>query len=52
VDYVPVWVRHPDFAVLPVASALRRGLAPAADLHESWNRTTGVVGTSPTVRPL
>ncbi len=52
VDYVPVWVRHPDFAVLPVASALRRGLAPAADLHDSWNRTTGVVGTSPTVRPL
>ena len=44
VDYVPTWVRHPDFTVVPVGSALRRGLEPAAELRASWKRTTGVIG--------
>ncbi len=52
VDYVPVWVRHPDFVVLPVHMARRKGLAPEAELKASWDRTTGVVGSSPTIRPL
>ncbi len=52
VDYVPVWVRRSDFAVLPVRRALREGLASRSDLVASWKRTTGVVGRSPTIRPL
>jgi len=47
VEYVPTWVRHPDYAVLPVGRALARGLAPAADLRASWARTVGVVGRRP-----
>ena len=44
VDYVPVWVRHPDFTVMPVGAALRRGLAPAGEMRASWRRTVAVVG--------
>jgi len=52
VDYVPVWVRHPDFAVLPVGVALRKGLASSAELQASWDRTTSVVGRGATLKPL
>ncbi|MEI7888764.1 MAG: CapA family protein [Actinomycetes bacterium] len=52
VDYVPVWVRHPDFVVLPVQQAIRNHWAAVDDLRASWARTTSVVGSSPTVRPL
>ena len=31
VVYAPTWVRHPDYRVLPVGRALRRGQADAAD---------------------
>ena len=44
VDYVPVYVRHPDFTVVPVGIALRRGEGPAGELRASWQRTLGVVG--------
>ncbi len=52
VDYVPTWVRHPDFTVLPVRPALRRGMAPADELRASWRRTVGVVGISRRHAPL
>jgi poly-gamma-glutamate synthesis protein (capsule biosynthesis protein) len=52
VEYVPTWVRHPDFTVLPVGRALRRGEAPAAALRASWARTTSVVGRGPRLRPV
>ncbi len=52
VDYVPTWVRHPDYTVLPVGRALRRGQAPAAALRASWARTVGVVGRRPGLRPV
>lgn len=39
VDYVPTWVRKPDFAVLP---ARRR--SGSATLRASWRRTVSVVG--------
>jgi poly-gamma-glutamate capsule biosynthesis protein CapA/YwtB (metallophosphatase superfamily) len=52
VDYVPTWVRHPDYTVLPVGRALRRGQAPAAELRASWARTVGVVGRRPGLRPV
>jgi poly-gamma-glutamate synthesis protein (capsule biosynthesis protein) len=44
IEYVPTWVRHPDYTVLPVGRALRRGEAPAGELRASWSRTVGVVG--------
>ncbi len=44
VDYVPTWVRHPDFTVIPVGAALRRGLQPQGELRASWNRTVRTVG--------
>jgi hypothetical protein len=44
VEYVPVWVRHPDFTVLPVGDALRSHAASAAALRASYRRTVAVVG--------
>ena len=42
ITYTPIWVRHPDFAVL---SARRTNRA-------SWNRTVAVVGRRDKVRPV
>jgi Bacterial capsule synthesis protein PGA_cap len=39
IAYVPTWVRHPDFAVVP---------APGA----SWRRTVSVVGRGRNLRPI
>jgi len=44
--YVPIWVRHPDFTVLPVGLALRHRLADLRALRQSWQRTVSVVGRS------
>ena len=44
VDYVPVWDRHPDFTIMPVGLALRRGWSPRSELRASLHRTMGVVG--------
>ena len=52
VDYVPTWVRHPDYAVLPVGVALRRRLAPTGVLRASRRRTIAVAGRAPGVRPV
>ncbi|MFN8173741.1 MAG: CapA family protein [Solirubrobacteraceae bacterium] len=52
VDYVPVYVRHPDFTVVPVAQALRRGEGPASELRASWRRTVSVVGRDRRHAPL
>jgi len=41
IRYVPIWVRHPDFAVLQAA----RGSA-------SWKRTVSVAGRRPTIGPV
>jgi Bacterial capsule synthesis protein PGA_cap len=41
VRYVPTWVRHPDYRVIPAA----RGSG-------SWNRTVAVVGRRPGIRPI
>jgi poly-gamma-glutamate capsule biosynthesis protein CapA/YwtB (metallophosphatase superfamily) len=41
VRYVPVWVRHPDYAVLPAG----RG-------STSWRRTVAIAGNRPGVRPV
>lgn len=52
VDYVPTWVRLPDYAVLPVGLALRRDLAPARVLRASRRRTISVAGRARGVRPV
>jgi Bacterial capsule synthesis protein PGA_cap len=52
VRYVPVFVSHPDFTVLPVGDALRRGEGDAAALAASYQRTVGVVGKSKRIRPV
>jgi len=41
VDYVPVWVRHPDYVVVPSRGA---GAKQAAEVRASWRRTVGVIG--------
>jgi len=52
IDYVPTWVRHPDFTVLPVGRALRRHEADRATLRASWRRTVAVVGRGAHLRPV
>jgi len=52
VTYTPTWVRHPDFTVLPVGRALRRDEADAATLRASYERTVGVAGRAPGLRPI
>jgi poly-gamma-glutamate capsule biosynthesis protein CapA/YwtB (metallophosphatase superfamily) len=51
-DYVPIWVRYPDFSVLPVGRAMRRRLAPAATLQASYRRTVAVAGRSGRTQPV
>jgi poly-gamma-glutamate synthesis protein (capsule biosynthesis protein) len=59
VDYVPIYVRRPDFVVLPVGARLRQlaragrsGSAEAAALRESRRRTIAVVRQTRWTRPL
>jgi capsule synthesis protein PGA_cap len=52
VDYVPTWVRHPDFLVVPVGDGFTRGLAPRGELAASYRRTVGVVGRDRRTAPL
>ena len=47
VNYVPTFVRHPDYTVVP---ARRSSRAPA--LRASWARTVGTVGRSSRLWPL
>lgn len=59
VDYVPIYVRRPDFVVLPVRHRLRQlrrldrsSSAEASLLRASYRRTVSVVGSSRRTRPL
>jgi len=52
VRYVPVYVRNPDYTVLPVGEALERGEGSAAELRESYKRTVSVVGRGPGIEPV
>jgi poly-gamma-glutamate synthesis protein (capsule biosynthesis protein) len=51
VRYVPVWVRQPDYTVLPVGPALDAGEADAASLRDSYTRTVSVAGRDPGIEP-
>jgi poly-gamma-glutamate synthesis protein (capsule biosynthesis protein) len=42
--YVPTWVDHLDYRVLPVGPALEAGEADPASLRASYERTVGIVG--------
>ncbi len=44
VTYLPTLDRHPDYTVLPIGEALRRGQESASVLHASYARTVSVVG--------
>ena len=52
IDYVPTWVRHPDFTVLPIKQATARGDADPETLRASYKRTVHVVGRTRFVRPI
>ncbi|MGI9556405.1 MAG: CapA family protein, partial [Solirubrobacterales bacterium] len=52
VDYVPTWVRHPDFTVLPLGRTARSGEAPRATLTASYERTVSVAGRAKDVHPV
>jgi hypothetical protein len=52
VRYVPIWVRHPDFVVLPAGFAWRTDHADAAALRASYKRTVAAAGRSPRIQPI
>ncbi|HYB47798.1 MAG TPA: CapA family protein [Streptosporangiaceae bacterium] len=52
IRYVPIWVRHPDFVVLPAGTAWRTDPADAAALRDSYERTVAVVGRGPGIEPI
>jgi len=51
VRYVPTWVQHPDYTVLPVGPALERGEADAGALRASYERTVDVAGKGNGIDP-
>jgi hypothetical protein len=51
IRYVPIWVRHPDYVVLPAGIAWRTDQADAAALRASYERTVAVVGRRASVQP-
>jgi Bacterial capsule synthesis protein PGA_cap len=52
VHYLPIWVRHPDYVVLPAGTAWRTDPADAAALRASYERTVAVAGRGPRIQPI
>jgi Bacterial capsule synthesis protein PGA_cap len=52
VGYVPVFVSQPDYTVLPVGPALKKGQGDPTLLRESYARTVSVVGRSEHIEPI
>jgi poly-gamma-glutamate synthesis protein (capsule biosynthesis protein) len=52
IRYVPIWVRHPDYVVLPAGVAWRTDRPDAALLRASYERTVAVVGRNASVEPV
>jgi hypothetical protein len=52
VHYVPIWVRHPGYVVLPAGTAWRTDPADAAALRASYERTVAVAGRGPQIQPI
>jgi poly-gamma-glutamate synthesis protein (capsule biosynthesis protein) len=52
IHYVPIWVRHPDYVVLPAGVAWHTDLADSAALRASYERTVSVVGRNRQIQPI
>jgi poly-gamma-glutamate synthesis protein (capsule biosynthesis protein) len=52
VHYVPIWIRHPDFTVLPIGLGLRSDPGNAGELRASYARTVAVAGHTADVQPV
>ncbi len=52
VRYVPVFVNHPDYRVLPIGDALEGGQGDPTLLRGSYERTVSVVGRSKRIEPV
>jgi hypothetical protein len=52
IHYVPIWVRQPDFVVLPAGTAWRTDHADAAALRASYRRTVAAVGRTVRIQPI
>jgi poly-gamma-glutamate synthesis protein (capsule biosynthesis protein) len=52
VHYLPIWVRHPDFVVLPAGVAAGTDRADAAALRASYQRTVATVGRTANIQPI
>ena len=52
VRYVPVFVPHPDYTVLPIGRALAAGEGDASALRASYRRTVSVVGRGRRIEPV
>lgn len=52
IHYLPIWVRHPGFVVLPAGTAWRTDHADAAALRASYRRTVAVAGRGPRIQPI
>jgi hypothetical protein len=52
IRYVPIWVRHPDYVVLPAGTAWHTDPADAAALRASYERTVRAAGRGPRIQPI
>jgi poly-gamma-glutamate synthesis protein (capsule biosynthesis protein) len=52
VRYVPVYVNHPDYRVLPVGQALKGGHGDPILLRDSYERTVSVAGRGKRIGPV
>jgi poly-gamma-glutamate capsule biosynthesis protein CapA/YwtB (metallophosphatase superfamily) len=52
VRYVPTWVQHPDYTVLPVGPALEDGKGNAGALRASYERTVEAAGRGKGIEPV
>lgn len=52
VSYVPVFVDHPDYEVLPIGDALRKGEGDSTLLRSSYERTVSVIGHGKHIVPV
>jgi Bacterial capsule synthesis protein PGA_cap len=51
VRYVPTWVQHPDYTVLPVGPALDANEGDTATLRASYDRTVDTAGRGKGIEP-
>jgi hypothetical protein len=52
IHYVPIWVRHPDFVVLPAGFSWRTDQVHARALRASYRRTVAVAGRGLRIQPI